>query len=456
MINSDILRNILQVGASQLWAMRKEGISMLAAATPRDVNAALHGGERLSSRSFATIREGTAIIPVLGALSARLNPFTFSYEEIETDLALAINDPRVERILLDIDSPGGVVTGCGECGDAIASASIAKPLSAHISGLGASAAYWLASAAPRLSAARTSIVGSVGVIIRYTDMIGILERFGATHVEIMATQSPMKSNPAGSEEERAQLQPIVDDAADVFLETVAKNRNITIGDAQTTFGEGAVFAGPAALERKMIDAISTFDDALAELAARIVETDGPAPAAAPAVQTQEKKMEWKDVDAVGLQENRPEIIEGLTKQVADTAKKAGADEERQRISGLQENCLPGYEKQLQEAITNGTAPDAFAAQLIQAEKAKGSTHIEARKKSEVDGSPPDASIEPPAPAQSQKATSEEDAKTRADVEWDKMTPDQRLDYHDQKSFVALRMAEMGFGHISLRTKSKAA
>jgi hypothetical protein len=57
-----------------------------------------------------------------------------------------MQDPGVRAVVLDLDSPGGEVNGCAELAEPIARYRGKKPLVAYVSGTGASAAYWLASA----------------------------------------------------------------------------------------------------------------------------------------------------------------------------------------------------------------------------------------------------------------------------------------------------------------------
>ena len=62
------------------------------------------------------LKNGIAIIPIHGLLTKRTELFSAlmgstSYEDIFNAISSAIEDEKVERILLDIDSPGGEVSG---------------------------------------------------------------------------------------------------------------------------------------------------------------------------------------------------------------------------------------------------------------------------------------------------------------------------------------------------------
>ena len=98
---------------------------------------------------------GLAHIPVFGFLSSRpsLSSLFFggaSMAGIREAVAAAVAAPSVKGILLEIDSPGGAVYGAHETFAAIRAAASKKPVIAAITGLGASAGYWLAAAADRI------------------------------------------------------------------------------------------------------------------------------------------------------------------------------------------------------------------------------------------------------------------------------------------------------------------
>ena len=81
----------------------------------------------------------------------------------------ATNNKDVHGIKLDVDSPGGMMTGGFEIADAVKAAAQVKPIIAHIGGAGASLAYLIASQAGQIVANRTARVGSIGAFVVYTD-----------------------------------------------------------------------------------------------------------------------------------------------------------------------------------------------------------------------------------------------------------------------------------------------
>jgi ClpP class serine protease len=92
-----------------------------------------------------------------------------SYEGLKYQLATAARDASVSSILLDMDSPGGEAVGSFEAADAVRAAAGVKEVVAVVSGMAASAAYAIASAATRIVTTSSGISGSIGVVMLHAD-----------------------------------------------------------------------------------------------------------------------------------------------------------------------------------------------------------------------------------------------------------------------------------------------
>ncbi len=96
-------------------------------------------------------RNDVAIIPIHGLLTKRTEFFSSlmgmtSYDDIFSAISDAIEDEKVERILLDIDSPGGEVGGLFDLVDFIYDIRECKPIFSVANDYACSAAYAIASA----------------------------------------------------------------------------------------------------------------------------------------------------------------------------------------------------------------------------------------------------------------------------------------------------------------------
>lgn len=254
---------------SHHWAMREEElrtylqIAQRQGAGPEAVSVQM--GRKLDNTRTAQVRNGVAVIPVTGPIFRRANILTqvsgaTSIEVLARDLEEAASNDAVRAILLDVDSPGGQVTGTGEMAGLIAQIQKRKPVCAYAGGLCASAAYWLASACGAIVAAPTAIVGSIGVMLS-------LQKSEDGSIEIVSSQSPHKTMDVGTEEGRGRIQAYIDDLAEVFIGDVARYRGVSTQTVLSDFGAGGVLVGKKAVKAGLADYTGSFEGTLARLAA---------------------------------------------------------------------------------------------------------------------------------------------------------------------------------------------
>jgi signal peptide peptidase SppA len=204
------------------------------------------------------VRGGIGIIPIQGPTFKRANLFSevssaTSYEIVLRDLEAMIQSPDVKAILLNIDSPGGEANGCAELSDHIFNARQMKPIYAYVGGLGASAAYWIASSCTKVFASQTALLGSIGVqtLVKPSGISG--------EISFVSSISPNKNRDPGTEQGAEEVQTIVDDMGAIFVQKVARNRGVSPETVLSKFGQGSVFIGEKSLEKGMIDEISSFE-----------------------------------------------------------------------------------------------------------------------------------------------------------------------------------------------------
>jgi ClpP class serine protease len=105
-------------------------------------------------------------------------------------------DSDVKAIVLDVDSPGGVISGVAElAGELRGLRGGAKPIVAHADYLVASAAYWIASQADEIIATPSALVGSVGVYSMHVDQSGWLEQLGIKVTLVAEPAQKVEGNP---------------------------------------------------------------------------------------------------------------------------------------------------------------------------------------------------------------------------------------------------------------------
>lgn len=200
---------------------------------------------------------GVAAIQVSGVLYQSLGlPFSLGfatgYDSIRLNFLKALADPEVKAIALSICSGGGEVAGCFDIVDLIYSARGQKPIWAILAEDAYSAAYAIASAADRIIVPRTGGTGSIGVIAARCDWSEALTEAGIKVRFITYGAHKADGHPETpiTDEEIARYQEQIDAMGELFVETVARNRNIaaaTVADMQaaTFMGEKGVALGLA-------------------------------------------------------------------------------------------------------------------------------------------------------------------------------------------------------------------
>jgi protease-4 len=180
----------------------------------------------------------------------------------------------VKAILLRVDSPGGSSVAAGEIYQALQYARAkGKVIIASIGSIGASGGYYVASAADKIVADRSSITGSIGVLgyvptfaelAKKLDITAEVIKEGA-HADMFSGLRKMTSV------EAMAVERLQDEAYKEFIDSVAKGRKMTTASVEAA-AEGRIYTGAQAFDLKLVDQIGGFSDAvdLAKKEAKIV------------------------------------------------------------------------------------------------------------------------------------------------------------------------------------------
>lgn len=218
------------------------------------------------------VSNGTLSIPVQGVLLARF-PYTFGgwatgYDYIERAFKRGVNDSAVQRIAFVIDSPGGMVSGCFDCVDAMADSN-GKPVRSFAADSAYSAAYAIAAVGDKIMVTRTGGVGSIGVVTAHVDYSDAMKKEGIKVTFISSPKGGYKTegNPYEplSDEAEARIQARIDELYAVFVESVANNRNLDESAVRAT--QALCYGAADAIDVGLADSISRLDKGLAAFAA---------------------------------------------------------------------------------------------------------------------------------------------------------------------------------------------
>ena len=231
---------------------------------------ALQGAGRnpVGGRPYRAVGD-VAVIPVLGILIHRGGPHGpfATYESLKFQINEAAKDTSVKSIILDIDSAGGEAIGAFETADVVRAAAQIKPVVAMATGLCCSAAYAIASAATKIVTSRSSVIGSIGVVLLHADYSHALHERGVVPTLIHAGKKKVDGTPYKplTDEVKASLKAEVETFQSLLVSTVANNRPGLSRKAIRAM-EADTYIGAAAVAIGLADAVGSFEGVLAVMA----------------------------------------------------------------------------------------------------------------------------------------------------------------------------------------------
>lgn len=176
------------------------------------------------------------------------------------------DDASVKAFVLEIRSPGGSVGGSQSLYRELSElrSEDPRPIYAWIGDVGASGAYYAALGADSIFALPGSITGSIGVIMEFPEVKGLMDKLGVDLEVVKSGAHKDMGSPARklTESDRRILKQVVDDTYDQFVQAVALNRNLPV-DSVRTLADGRIFSGERARKLGLIDGIATFSDVVA-------------------------------------------------------------------------------------------------------------------------------------------------------------------------------------------------
>ncbi len=228
---------------------------------------------------YALTPEGIAVIQIQGAMAKAAGKYaSASTVQVRMALRAAAADPDVGGIMTIWDTPGGSVAGTQALADDMRAADAAKPVHAFAEDMTASAGYWGASQARRLSANRSAIVGSLGTYMVVEDTSKQAKMDGV-EVHVIST-GPQKGafvdGAPVTDDQLAEARVMVDDLNALFIQGVAGGRRMSLDQAAALF-DGKVHIADKAKGLGLIDAVQSLDAAMAELAAVVAAKPKPSP-----------------------------------------------------------------------------------------------------------------------------------------------------------------------------------
>lgn len=185
------------------------------------------------------------------------------------------DDDSVKAVVLRINSPGGSVPATQELGVEIKKVrATGKPVIVSMGDIAASGGYWLAALGDKVYANPSTLTGSIGVYMPYSNWEELYKKIGVRqekiksgpHKDILSPERDLKP------EERAIIQTMVDDMYNQFVQVVAEGRKMDPARVRQ-LADGRIYTGNQAKELGLVDELGNFYDAI-DGAAKMVGIKG--------------------------------------------------------------------------------------------------------------------------------------------------------------------------------------
>jgi protease-4 len=183
---------------------------------------------------------------------------------IAESLKKARENPKIGAVVLRVETGGGSAMAADVIYREVQLTAAVKPVIVSMGSAAASGGYYISAPGTRVLANPMSITGSIGIFYGKADVAELLRRIGVS-VEVYKTAPRADAESIFrpfSPEERSELEHKVAQFYDVFLTRVASGRKLSKSDVDAV-GQGRVWTGDQALERKLVDEIGGLRQAIA-------------------------------------------------------------------------------------------------------------------------------------------------------------------------------------------------
>ncbi|QWV94554.1 signal peptide peptidase SppA [Geomonas oryzisoli] len=176
-------------------------------------------------------------------------------------------DEHAKAVVFRVDSPGGVVGPSQEIYAAVKDLAKAKKVVVSMGSVAASGGYYVSAPATLIYANPGTITGSIGVLMKFSNMEGLMDKVGMKAFTIKTGKFKDTGSPARpmTDEEKAMLQGVIDSTHGQFVKAVAQGRRLPEAQVRS-IADGRIFSGEQALALKLVDRIGSMQDAIDEAA----------------------------------------------------------------------------------------------------------------------------------------------------------------------------------------------
>jgi protease-4 len=187
-------------------------------------------------------------------------------------------DDSVKALVIRIDSPGGAVGPAQELYEELRKTIREKKCVASLGGVAASGGYYIAAACDKIVSNPGTITGSIGVLMEYSNVQGLLNKLGVQAGVLKAGKYKDAGSPFRpmQPEERALIQGVIDSVHQQFIRAVAEGRKMP-KEKVAAIADGRILSGEQAKNFGLVDQLGNLQDAV-DLAGKLGGIKGKAKA----------------------------------------------------------------------------------------------------------------------------------------------------------------------------------
>lgn len=444
---------------SGLWLLSEDRIKAFAGKLSRMSKRAAESGDdyEASKPCGYTFANGIAVIPVVGVLTKYPMPEEWMDEYLGTVPAQSIMNvlsevmamPDVMSVVLQIDSPGGMVAGTSELVDAIKAYRTRqpdKPIHAVVSDLAASGGYYIASQCKSISCNPLGEVGCIGVYCVLVDDSKFWEGMGVNFT--LVSSGGVKGLGADGK----VSEELIDDQRrgvmaiyERFIADVSLGRSISTEEARR-LGDGRTWIASEALNMRLIDSVASVGDAMA------------------AIQMETYRMTLESFNSFAAE--HPEAVASFIEQGKKSGFADGSKQERDRVGSVLKaygldshpacaSIAKGHDPETAAMIADVAAKSRADAEAVAATQAAAHKAETERLNKEIEKARFESNGQGPVAGGAVKpvvSADPKDTKAQAEQEWD-ADPKVHEGFTCKENYVFFRSAELQGQHRTFERKS---
>lgn len=237
---------------------------------------------------------------------------------LASELIRVADDDDIDAVVMRVNSPGGSAFVSDVIWDAVEYVKSRKPIVISMGDYAASGGYYISCAANYIYAEPGTITGSIGIFGMFPSFAGTAEKIALTYDGVKTNQYADLGNALRplTDGEKALFQKMVEQGYDTFITRVANGRNLSKAMVDS-IGQGRVWTGEQALERKLVDAMGGLDDAIVKAAALAKMTNYKV------VYNDRAELSWKKMlRSFGISTTRATLNEFFTNDEIEAVRRA--------------------------------------------------------------------------------------------------------------------------------------